>query len=61
LAGTRIAPDPMPWDAFAQFVHTTSDAMPPYREQVLPTSDLKAIRDFCGSFPSRCRWRKSRS
>lgn len=51
VAGTRIAPDPMPWEAFAQFVHTTSDAMPPYREQVLPTADLRAIYAFLQSIP----------
>jgi len=51
VAGTRLAPDPMAWEAFAQFVHTTADTMPPYREEVLPTSDLKAIYIYLQSIP----------
>jgi ubiquinol-cytochrome c reductase cytochrome c subunit len=51
VAGPRVAPEPMAWDAFAQFVHNTDQVMPPYREAVLPTADLKLIHDFLLSIP----------
>jgi ubiquinol-cytochrome c reductase cytochrome c subunit len=50
-AGPRIAPEPMPWEAFAQYVHNAADAMPPYREAVLPAGELKAIHLFLQSIP----------
>lgn len=50
-AGLRLAPNPMEWDAFAQFVHNTSDTMPPYRESVLPSADLKDIYAYLQSIP----------
>jgi ubiquinol-cytochrome c reductase cytochrome c subunit len=50
-AGPRLAPAPMARDAFAQFVHNTDQAMPPYRESVLPSADLKLIHDFLLSIP----------
>jgi ubiquinol-cytochrome c reductase cytochrome c subunit len=52
VAGTRLAPTPMAWEAFAQFVHNTTDAMPPYRESVLPTADLKDIHAFLSAVPA---------
>ena len=48
-AGPRIAPGPMAWEAFAQFVHNTSDAMPPYSDAVLPDMELKVIHAFLQS------------
>ena len=51
VAGTRLAPKPMAWDAFAQFVRQTSDAMPAYREHVLPDADLKDIHAYLLSIP----------
>ena len=38
--GKVLAPDPMPFEAFAAFVRTPSRAMPPYREAVLSNEDL---------------------
>jgi ubiquinol-cytochrome c reductase cytochrome c subunit len=52
VAGTRLAPKPLAWEAFAQFVHHTTDAMPPYRESVLPTADLKDIYAFLAQVPA---------
>ncbi|MDX2142601.1 MAG: cytochrome c [Rhodospirillaceae bacterium] len=51
VAGPRLAPAPMAWEAFAQYVHNTTDAMPPYRESVLPGTELKLIHDFLLSIP----------
>src|SRR5437660_11427332 len=31
VAGSKIAPNPMPFEAFSDFVRTTSGAMPPYQ------------------------------
>ncbi len=50
-AGLKLAPSPLPFDQFAQFVHNTSDAMPPYREQVLSDADLKDIHAYLASIP----------
>ena len=39
-AGPKLAPDPMPYEALANFVRTTNRQMPPYKEAVLPNEDL---------------------
>jgi mono/diheme cytochrome c family protein len=52
VAGVRLAPQPMAWDAFAQFVRNTSDAMPAYRENVLADADLKDIHTYLLSVPN---------
>src|SRR5436309_11762578 len=50
-AGPRIAPDPLPYDALAAFVRTTSRAMPPYREKILSDADLADIYAYLQSIP----------
>lgn len=50
-AGPKIAPDPMPYDALAQFVRTTARSMPPYRETVLSNADLTDIYAYLQSIP----------
>ncbi len=50
-AGPRLAPEPMEWEAFAQFVHNSSDAMPAYREKILPDLQLKQIHSYLQSIP----------
>jgi mono/diheme cytochrome c family protein len=50
-AGPKIAPDPMPYDALAQFVRTTARSMPPYRETVLSNADLADIYAYLQSIP----------
>ncbi len=47
----RLAPDPMPLEAFAAFVRTTNRAMPPYREAVLSNEDLADIYAYLQSIP----------
>ena len=36
LTGPKLAPDPIPIEAFTAFVRTTNRAMPPYSEAILP-------------------------
>ena len=50
-AGLKLAPGPLPYEQFAQFVHNTTDAMPPYREQVLSDTDLKDIYAYLSAIP----------
>ena len=51
VAGPRIAPDPMPSDAFSAFVRTTKGQMPPYSAEVLPDADLADIYAYLQSIP----------
>jgi mono/diheme cytochrome c family protein len=50
-AGKRLAPDPMPWEAFVSFVRSTSRAMPPYSETILSDGDLADIYAYLQSIP----------
>ena len=49
--GKRLAPDPLPWEAFAGFVRSTNRAMPPYSEAMLPNDDLADIHAYLSSIP----------
>lgn len=49
--GKRLAPDPMPWEAFAGFVRSTNRAMPPFSEKILPDGDLEDIYAYLQSIP----------
>jgi mono/diheme cytochrome c family protein len=40
VTGPKLAPNPMPFEALANFVRTSARAMPPYPEAVLPNEDL---------------------
>jgi ubiquinol-cytochrome c reductase cytochrome c subunit len=51
IAGPRIAPDPMPVEAMSNFIRNSNRAMPPYREAVLPETDLKEIHAYLASVP----------
>jgi mono/diheme cytochrome c family protein len=51
IAGPKLAPDPLPFDALASFVRTSSRLMPPYRESVLPNNDLADIYAYLQSIP----------
>jgi mono/diheme cytochrome c family protein len=51
VAGAKLAPDPLPSDAFTAFVRTTNRAMPPYSEAVLPNEDLADIHAFLETIP----------
>lgn len=50
-AGTRLAPDLLPYEAFSQFVRNTTGAMPAYSMEVLPEGDLGAIYKYLGTIP----------
>ena len=50
-AGPRIAPDPIADETFSAFLRTTSRAMPPYLEKILPDGDLADIYAYLQSIP----------
>jgi mono/diheme cytochrome c family protein len=50
-AGLKLAPEPMPYEAFTAFVRNTNRAMPPYREAVLPETDLQDIHAYLETIP----------
>ncbi len=43
ITGPKLAPEPMPIEAFSAFVRQTNRAMPPYMEAVLSNDDLADI------------------
>lgn len=49
--GKRLAPDPMPWEAFSAFVRSTNRSMPPYSEAVISDADLTDIYAYLQSIP----------
>ena len=49
--GKRIAPDPMPWEAFSAFVRSSNRAMPPYSETIISNADLADIYAYLQSIP----------
>ena len=51
VAGPKLAPDPLPFDALASFVRSTNRAMPPYREEVLSDADLADLYAYLQSIP----------
>jgi mono/diheme cytochrome c family protein len=51
VTGPKLAPEPLPYEAFSAFVRTTNRAMPPYREPVLSNSDLADIHAYLESQP----------
>jgi len=51
-AGPKLAPNPLPYEALANFVRTTNRQMPPYREAILPNEDLADIYAYLQSVPA---------
>jgi ubiquinol-cytochrome c reductase cytochrome c subunit len=51
VTGPKLAPDPLPAEAFTAFVRTTNRALPPYREAVLSNEDLADIYAYLQSLP----------
>ena len=49
--GPKLAPDPLPIEAFTAFVRTTDRTMPPYTETVLSNEDLADIHAYLQSVP----------
>lgn len=53
VPGRRLAPNPLPWPAFSNFVRTSPGEMPTFTAQVLPDSDLADIHAWLRSRPPR--------
>lgn len=51
VAGPKLAPDPIPAEAFTAFVRSSNRAMPPYQEAVLSDEDLADIYAYLQSIP----------
>ena len=49
FTGPRIAPDLLPYEAFAQIVRKPYGSMPAYSPQVLQQSELQGIYDYLKS------------
>jgi mono/diheme cytochrome c family protein len=50
-SGAVLAPDPLPFEAFASFVRSTNRSMPPYSEAILSDADLADIYAMLQSVP----------
>jgi mono/diheme cytochrome c family protein len=55
--GPKLAPGPLPYEALSSFIRTSSRNMPPYREQVLPESDLQDIYAYLQSIKPAPDWK----
>jgi ubiquinol-cytochrome c reductase cytochrome c subunit len=51
VAGPKLAPNPMPYEALASFVRNTNRQMPPYSEAVLANDALADIYAYLQSVP----------
>jgi len=51
VAGPKLAPSPMAYEAFNVFVRNTRGAMPPYAKAVLSDEDLADIHAYLASIP----------
>ena len=49
VAGPKLAPSPMAYEAFNVFVRNTKGAMPPYTKTILPDEDLADIHAYLQS------------
>jgi mono/diheme cytochrome c family protein len=51
-AGARLAPEPLPAAALAQFIRLTNTTMPAYSARVLSDADVADIAAFLATIPS---------
>jgi mono/diheme cytochrome c family protein len=51
-AGARLAPNPLPAPAIAQFLRSTATNMPTYSAQVLSDADVADIAAYLASLPA---------
>ena len=51
VAGSKLAPNPMPLEALTAFVRNTNGAMPPYQKGILSDADLADIHAYLLSLP----------
>lgn len=49
VTGPRLAPNPIPLDAFSAYIRQPSGQMPPYTEKALPDRDMATIYAFLQS------------
>jgi mono/diheme cytochrome c family protein len=52
VPGKKIAPNPLPYPAFSNFVRTSPGEMPTFTAQVLPDQDLADIYAYLRSKPA---------
>ena len=52
VAGPKLAPGPIPVEAFSAFVRLSNRAMPPYQKAILPDADLADIHAYLESIPA---------
>jgi len=51
ITGPKLAPDPMPVEAFNAFVRMSNRTMPPYMEAILSNEDLADIYAYLQTIP----------
>jgi mono/diheme cytochrome c family protein len=51
VAGPKLAPNPIPFEALSAFVRFTNRAMPPYQKAILSDADLADIHAYLQSIP----------
>jgi mono/diheme cytochrome c family protein len=51
-AGLKLAPEPLPAEAIAQFIRATNTQMPAYSAEVLPDDAVADIAAFLATIPS---------
>jgi ubiquinol-cytochrome c reductase cytochrome c subunit len=51
IAGLKLAPNPIPFEALSAFVRASNRAMPPYTEAILSNEDLADIYAYLQSIP----------
>ena len=52
VPGRKLAPNPLPYPAFSNFVRTSTGEMPTFTPQVLPDQDLADIHAYLRSKPA---------
>src|SRR5690349_23125482 len=52
VPGRKLAPNPLPWPAFSNFVRTSPGEMPTFTQKVLPDQDLADIHAYLRSKPA---------
>ena len=57
ITGPKLAPDPMPIEAFTAFVRGSNRAMPPYMEAILSNEELADIHAYLQSMPRPADYR----
>jgi len=50
--GKKLAPSPLPFEAFSAIVRNSNNAMPPYQRAILSDTDLASIYAYLRSVPN---------